>query len=97
MTDDQLKELKVQARLELARREFFYFCHLTAPKFYKKNRQYLADMCNEMQEFYESDDEVAIINVPPRHGKSRTASMFAEWVFGQNLEEKIMTGSYNET
>lgn len=97
MTDDQLKELKVQAQLELARREFFYFCHLTAPKFYKENRQYLTDMCNEMQEFYESDEEVAIINVPPRHGKSRTASMFAEWVFGQNLEEKIMTGSYNET
>lgn len=32
-----------------------------------------------------------------RHGKSRTASLFAEWVFGKNKNEKIMTGSYNET
>lgn len=95
MTD--LEVIKHMAKLELARREFFYFCHLLAPKFYKENRQYLIDMCDEMQDFYYSDDEVAIINVPPRHGKSRTASMFAQWVFGQNQEEKIMTGSYNET
>ncbi|WP_102274083.1 phage terminase large subunit [Cytobacillus massiliigabonensis] len=95
MTD--LDVIKHMAKLELARREFFYFCHLLAPKFYKENRQYLIDMCDEMQDFYYSDDEVAIINVPPRHGKSRTASMFAQWVFGQNQEEKIMTGSYNET
>ncbi|MFP7202201.1 phage terminase large subunit [Lysinibacillus halotolerans] len=97
MTDLGLSEIKKQARLELARRDFFYFCYLMAPKFYKENRQYLIDMCNEMQDFYFSDDEVAIINVPPRHGKSRTAGMFAQWVFGQNIEEKIMTGSYNET
>ncbi|MGE7807298.1 phage terminase large subunit, partial [Lysinibacillus sp. NPDC096215] len=96
MTDEQLKELKKQAQLELARREFFYFCHLLAPKFYKENRQYLVELCNEMQYFYGSDDEVLIINVPPRHGKSRTASMLAQWVFGQNQTEKIMTGSYNE-
>lgn len=32
-----------------------------------------------------------------RHGKSRTASLFVEWVLGNNQNEKIMTGSYNET
>lgn len=31
------------------------------------------------------------------HGKSRTASLFVEWVLGNNQNEKIMTGSYNET
>lgn len=98
MTDEKLTVVKREARLELARRDFFYFCHLLAPSFYKMSRQYLIDMCNEMQGFYESDDDdVLIINVPPRHGKSRTASMFAEWVFGKNTNEKIMTGSYNET
>lgn len=32
-----------------------------------------------------------------RHGKSRTAGLFVEWVLGNNQNEKIMTGSYNET
>lgn len=97
MTNIDMEGLKRLAKMELARREFFYFCHLLAPDFYKESRQFLIDMCNEMQDFYFSNDEVLIINVPPRHGKSRTAGMFAQWVFGQNQNEKIMTGSYNET
>jgi predicted phage terminase large subunit-like protein len=95
MTD--LDKIKQMAKIELANREFFYFCHLLAPDFYATDRQYLMDLCNDMQEFYESDDDVLIINVPPRHGKSRTAVMLAQWIFGQNQNEKIMTGSYNET
>lgn len=65
--------------------------------FYKTDRQYLVELCTEFQEFYESEDEVLIINEPPRHGKSRTAGLFVEWVLGKNQNEKIMTGSYNET
>lgn len=86
-----------QAKLELARREFFFYCHLKAPDFYKPDRKYLVDLCNSMQEFYEGDDEVLIINLPPRMGKSRSAGLFVEWVLGKNQKEKIMTGSYNET
>lgn len=85
------------ARVELARREFFGFCQAMAPDFYKRDRKYLVELCNEMQDFYESDDDILIVNEPPRHGKSRTASMFAQWVFGQDQQEKVMTGSYNET
>lgn len=92
------KELiKLEAKKELARREFFFYCQLKAPKFYKNDRKYLVEFCNIFQDFYESDDEVLIVNLPPRHGKSRTASLFVEWVLGHNQEEKIMTGSYNET
>lgn len=99
ITDQELLELETLLRLEeveKAKVDFFHFCHLLAPTFYKDTRQYLIDLCDEMQDFYKSDDEVLIINVPPRHGKSRTASMLAQWVFGQNQNEKIMTGSYNE-
>lgn len=86
------------ARLELARRRFFYFCNTMAPDFYQADREYLVKLCDEMQHFYESkDEEVLIINVPPRHGKSRTASLFVEWIFGKNKDAKVMTGSYNET
>lgn len=90
--------IKLHAKIELARREFFFYCNLKAPDFYKKNRKYLVNMCNDLQEFYESDEyDVLIINEPPRHGKSRTASLLVEWILGKNQDEKIMTGSYNET
>lgn len=85
------------AKMELARRQFFYFCNAMAPDFYKEDRQFLINFCNELQAFYESEDEVLIVNAPPRHGKSRTASLFVEWALGKNINEKIMTGSYNET
>lgn len=93
LTEEQLVEIKK----ELARRDFFYFCVLMAPDFYKENRQYLIDFCNELQEFYFSSDDVLVINAPPRHGKSRTSQLFAEWLFGINPRIKVMTGSYNET
>ena len=85
------------AKIELAKREFFFYCNLKAPDFYKPERKYLVDLCDDLQEFYEGDDEVLVINEPPRHGKSRTAGLLVEWVLGKNKTEKIMTGSYNET
>lgn len=87
----------LEAKKELARRDFFSYCNIMAKDFYRRDRKYLVELCNELQDFYESKDDVLIVNLPPRHGKSRTASLFAEWVFGKNKKEKIMTGSYNET
>ena len=91
-------ELAIQgAKIELARREFFFYCHLKAPDFYREDRKYLVDLCTDFQEFMESDDEVMVLNLPPRHGKSRTAGLFVEWVLGNDQTAKVMTGSYNET
>ena len=83
--------------MELARREFFFYCNLKAPDFYKEDRKYLVDLCDGFQDFIQSDDEVMIVNEPPRHGKSRTAGLLVEWVLGNDQTQKIMTGSYNET
>lgn len=91
-----IKEVVYQARLELARRDFWEFCKLKAPDFYKEDRAYLKDMCYQLQHFYEGEEKVLVINLPPRHGKSRTATLFVEWVFGTNPQLKVMTGSYNE-
>jgi predicted phage terminase large subunit-like protein len=87
----------IKIKKSLARKDFFSYCNIKAPDFYKDNRKYLIEFCKDLQEFYESDDEVGIINLPPRHGKSRTAGLFVEWILGNHPEEKIMTGSYNET
>lgn len=89
--------VKLGAQIELARREFFFYCRLKAPDFYKPDRKFLVELCGEFQSFMESDEMVMVINIPPRHGKSRTASCFVEWVLGRDRTQKIMTGSYNET
>ena len=91
------EEIIKQAKLELARREFFFYCHLRASDFYKYDRPFLINLCNDLQEFVEGEDEVLILNLPPRHGKSRTVGLLVEWLLGKDINTKIMTGSYNET
>lgn len=90
--------LRRYARMELARREFWEYCRISAPDFYKSDRSFLVNQCNEMQEFIEQDEyKVLIINEPPRFGKSRTSQKLVEWALGKNKRRKIMTGSYNST
>ena len=94
---EELLTLQNEQKIRSARKSFFDYCNVKAPDFYKADRSFLVDFCNQLQEFYNSDDEVFIVNMPPRHGKSRTIGCFVEWVLGNNQSEKIMTGSYNET
>lgn len=91
------KKIIFGAQCELARRDFFEYCRMLAPDFYKRDRQYLVDLCCDLQEFKDSTDDILVINMPPRHGKSRTASLFTEWLFGINPTLHVMTGSYNDT
>lgn len=86
----------ISARVELARRYFFDYCRLKAPDFYKPERTYLKTLCDTLQEFFYSDDRVLIVDLPPRHGKSRTLQLFVEWMLGKDHTQKIMTASYNE-
>lgn len=91
-----MSDIKQQARIELAKRNFFRYCNLMTPKFYKPNRQYLIDLCDDMEAFKDDDNDVLIINVPPRHGKSLTATKYTQWLLGYDPTLRIMTGSYNE-
>jgi predicted phage terminase large subunit-like protein len=93
---DKYEIRKSQVYLK-AQRSFWFYCKLKSPDFYNEERIFLKEVCNNLQDFYESTDEVLILNMPPRHGKSRTIGCFVEWVLGRNQTEKIMTGSYNET
>ena len=88
--------LKYEAKLELARREFWYYCKLKAPDFYKEDREYLKDLCNKLQDFLSNDKKVLIVNIMPRAGKSRTISMFIQWLLGVDKTQKIISCSYNE-
>ena len=90
--------VRLEARKELARRQLYEYCKLKYPNFYRDDRTYLKEMCNEIQSFLEQDkDKFLVINLPPRHGKSFTATNTVEWLFGLNPSLRVMTGSYNET
>lgn len=96
MYDKEL--IKLEAKKELARRDFWYYCKLLGKKdFYNNKKEYLKDLCNQLQSFIDSNKKILVINMPPRFGKSYTATLFVQWLLGRNNKLKIMTGSYNET
>ena len=93
-----MDKIAIGAKIELSKRFFFDYCNFMMPKFYKRDRKYLLEVCNEFQSFLNDDEhDVLVLNMPPRHGKSLTLSKFVEWVLGNDHTKKIMTGSYNET
>ena len=98
--ESMIEYLIIQRALAIkkARRDFWSFCCLLYPEFYKENRPYLKDLCQTLQAFYEDriKKQILIINMPPRHGKTFTARLFVLWIFGQNPRTKIITGSYNQ-
>lgn len=91
--------LRYYAKMELARREFWQYCKFTSPDFYEEERHFLKDLSQKLQWFIEeATEQIMVVNMPPRHGKSRTATKFVQWLFGKyGTKIKVMTGSYNET
>lgn len=91
--------IKLEARKELARRNFWEYCKLfdNRKDFYIDDKHYLKNLCDTLQNFMDSENKILVINMPPRFGKSRTATNFVQWLLGRNNKLKIMTGSYNET
>lgn len=91
--------IKHYAKMELARREFWQYCKFTSPDFYTEERGFLKDLSEKLQWFIEeASQQIMVVNMPPRHGKSRTATKLVQWLFGKyGVKIKVMTGSYNET
>lgn len=103
LAEEKLRRIN-NKRIEMSRVSFWDYCQTRAPDFYKKDRHHLRTICFSLQSLYEgtllNDKGVPyknlIMNIPPRHGKSRTLIMFCEWVLGKNNENRIITASYNE-
>ncbi len=93
------KLLKYFASIELSKRSFWEYCKFTAPDFYSEDKAFLRDLADKLQWFVEeAKEQIMVVNMPPRHGKSRTATQFVKWLFGvYGKDIKVMTGSYNET
>lgn len=89
--------ISLGAKIELARRRFYFYAMLKNPDFYQPNRKYLERLCDTLQAFLTSDKSLLVMNIPPRHGKSYTACNFVEWALGKDNGLQVMIGSYNET
>lgn len=101
---EELLRRKRSNRISLSRETFWEYCKTRAPSFYKEDRPHLRQIAETLQSLYEGEllkpngepYENMIMNIPPRHGKSRTLILFCEWVLGKDQENKIITASYNE-
>lgn len=89
-----------------AKRDFRKYCNLMNPAFFRESRDFQDILCDTLQAMYEKTlinektgkpYELLIINLPPGHGKSYTAGMFASWIFGQDVKNQVITVSYNQT
>lgn len=96
LTNEQLGALERRLTYRKAWFSFWAYCKLMAPDFYTEDRAFLKNVCDTLQSFYESEDKILVMCMPPRHGKSRTASLFTEWVFGHDPGAHVITASYNE-
>ena len=99
MIDRHSPLFQQEVKKELSRRMFWEYCKFTSPDFYNENRLFLKELAERLQWFVEeAKEQIMVVNMPPRHGKSRTATKFVQWLFGKyGAKIKVMTGSYNET
>lgn len=101
----ELLELLLKKQKLQAKKDFWEFCKLREPDFYKDTRQHLKDICYTLQNLYEGTlinsytkktYRCLMLNLPPRHGKSRTLTNFTAWCLGNDIKNMVMTISYND-
>ncbi|TPG71669.1 terminase [Brevibacillus laterosporus] len=93
-----------ELRLRHSRNSFWEYCKTTEPDFYQDHRTHLILLCNTLQDLYESkllnkqgiSYKRLMINMPPRHGKSRTLQNFCKWVLGKDRKNRIISCSYGD-
>lgn len=91
--------------LEFARRDFWEYCKLLEPDFYKESRPHLKKLCNTLNDFHYNKLKNKLgntviklmIRVPPQFGKSRTLVNYTKWCLGKNNEERIITASRSDS
>jgi len=107
LTDTEMLEMELLLRqddVDSGVSDFWEYCKLTSPRYYRDDKPHLKILCTVLQNFYEGklirengkSYKKLMINIPPRHGKTRTLTKFSQWILGKNPFEKIIVGSYND-
>lgn len=97
-------EILREYNIREARKSFWHFCTMIDPILYKEHRHHLKTLCENLQDLYEkklinpntgNPYRKLILSMPPRHGKSRTLVLFCAWLLGVDVNNKIISTSYN--
>lgn len=87
--------LLYRAHLKYFVREAFRQLHPNSPPL--ELCWYMQAMCHALERTFAGELRRLVINVPPRHGKSITASVaFCAWLLGLDPAQKILVATYNE-
>ena len=87
-------KIKELLYFELCRRDFYEYCKYMSPKFYTEGKKYLREICEAFQGVSEGKIKKLAISLPPRAGKSLTASLWCSWELGKHPDGSIMRNSY---
>lgn len=95
MDNNALREsIKIQARLELCRRDFWEFCKYYDDTFFNEKKWHLKKIAKAFQRVFEGELKKLAISLPPRGGKSYLTSLFCAWCLGKNPKGSIMRNCY---
>lgn len=95
-TGEELVRQELQRR-ELCRRRLIYYIKTMMPGYLPT--WWVQDLCRRLEKFVRDIEEEKsprlIVAVPPRHGKSLTASdMFPSWILGKHPDWPLILASY---
>jgi len=97
-------DLIKEAKIELARRNFWHYCQIKFPTVYTESREYLRTLCNVLNNVYYGlplDDgkiyKKLAISLPPQHYKTVTLVNWCQWILGKSTKERIIECSFNDT
>lgn len=102
--EKQKRLLRRQQAILKAQNNFYCYCLLKEPDFYR-GKPHLKSLCDQLQAFVERkliNPEtgkpylICIIELPPRHGKTRTLVNLCSWLIGKYPKYKILTSAYND-
>lgn len=83
--------VRLEARKELARRNFWHFEQAIYPELFTDDRTLLKDMADTLQWFVdESDKHYLVMSVPPGHYKSFTGKNFGMFLMGRDPTTRII-------
>lgn len=95
-SNEQLRELKQQARLELARTHFVDYFSLSNPTYY--HMQHTLYISEYLDRIANGEQLNLIVEVPPRHGKSALITeTFPSYYLMKNPSKKVISTAYSDS